>query len=412
MNAPANSRILPARPPAVWLLVVAVVLLAANLRVAVGVIGPLLPQLRESLALTGAEAGLLTALPTFCFGLLGAAGPTLARKLGPSRTVVAALTIMTLGQLLRALIPGDLMLFVGSALALASIAVANVIMPSLVRLYFPGRVAAMTAVYTVLLSGMSAIVTVVALPLESALGGGWQIGLGAWAAVSAIALLPGIAVSFRDVRPSAGPTLGTLHLRQLARIPKAWVLAAFFGTQSLQAYVVFGWFPTILGDDGYSQTTAAAYVGLLSLAATVISMFIPYLLQRLGRPAILIIALTVSYLLGYTGLLLAPLSMTWLWCILVGFGTASFPMALFIVTLRAKSTEGVLALSGFMQSTGYIFAGTGVFLFGAVHGSSTSWSGALIGLCVLSVLQLGAALYSARSWTIEDELDQRSAALG
>jgi CP family cyanate transporter-like MFS transporter len=72
----------------VWLLVVAVVLLAVNLRAAVNVIGPLLPAIRDELNLSGAGAGALTALPTFCCAAVGALGPLVARRVGRVRTIV------------------------------------------------------------------------------------------------------------------------------------------------------------------------------------------------------------------------------------------------------------------------------------------------------------------------------------
>ena len=399
--APPERRDLKIAP---WLVIGAIILLAGNLRAAVNVIGAVLPQMRSALDLTGAEAGLLTALPAFCFGFLGATGPIVARRLGPSRTVIAALVVMTLGQLVRAFVPGRPALFAGSAITLAAIAIANVLMPSLVRYYFPGRVAALTAIYTVTLSAFSSAASILTLPFENAVGGGWRVGLGSWAAFSVIAILPWLVVGVREHAGDFSDGGGHLKLMHIARSFKAWVLVVFFAVQAFQAYIIFGWMPTILHDEGHSLVAAAAYVGLVSLISMGASVFVPTLMHRLAHPSIVVWALSAFYVSGYIGLYFAPLQLTWLWTSLIGIGSSYFTLTLFVVTMRARTHGGVLSLSGFMQGAGYVIAGAGLLLFGVVHGDSTVWDAAIAGLVVLTLFQTVVGLVSVSRWTIEDEL--------
>ena len=65
---------------------------------------------------------------------------------------MVTLLALIAGQLARAVLPGTVALFAGSLIALAGIAVGNVVLPGLVRLHFPDRIPPMTAAYTTLLT--------------------------------------------------------------------------------------------------------------------------------------------------------------------------------------------------------------------------------------------------------------------
>lgn len=402
-----------------WVAAVAVLLLAANLRVAVNAVGATLPEMRTTLGMSGAAAGLLTALPPFCFGLMGLAGPALARRIGLERTALLSALVLTAGQLVRAAVPGQVWVLAGSSVALAAIALANVVMPSLIRKLFPQRMAAMTTAYTAIMTLFAALTSFVTLPIQAAFGADYRLGLGMWAILSLLAVLPWLSAIRSHpfaAEPGATPADGVetaptparrIRLAELARVPKAWILAALFGTQSLQAYIVFGWLTTLLHDEGLSTEAASAQVGVVSLAATVATLFAPTMIGRMRRPATLTWVLTAAYAGGYLGLLLAPTTLTVLWSALIGIGQAFFPIAMYLVNLRAKTHEGVLSLSAFMQCVGYAYAGTALFVLGTVHGSSTSWTGVLIFVLALCVIQQACALVGIRRWVIEDELAAR-----
>lgn len=404
-----------------WVAAVAVLILAANLRVAVNAVGATLPEMRATLGMSGAAAGLLTALPPFCFGLMGLAGPALARRIGLERTALLSAQVLTAGQLVRAAVPGQVWVLAGSTVALAAIALANVVMPSLIRKLFPQRMAAMTTAYTAIMTLFAALTSFVTLPIQAAFGADYRLGLGMWAILSLLAVLPWLpairsnpfamhpdAAPADDVETAPAPAPAhRIRLAELARVPKAWILAALFGTQSLQAYIVFGWLTTLLHDEGLSTEAASAQVGVVSLAATVATLFAPTMIGRMRRPATLTWVLTAAYASGYLGLLFAPTTLTVLWSALIGIGQAFFPIAMYLVNLRAKTHEGVLSLSAFMQCIGYAYAGTALFVLGTLHGSSTSWTGVIIFVLGLCVIQQACALVGIRRWVIEDELAAR-----
>ena len=92
------------------------------------------------------------------------------------------------------------------------------------------------------------------------------------------------------------------------------------------------------------------------------------------------------------------------WAVLVGVGTTTFPLILTLIGLRAHTSAGTAALSGFTQSTGYLIAGIGPFAVGRAARRAGGWTVPLIVLLVLLVPQLFVGLAVARPAYIEDEL--------
>jgi CP family cyanate transporter-like MFS transporter len=387
------------------LVMVAVLTLAVNLRPAVNALGAVIPELRDATGMSGGTAGLLLALPTLSFALLGIGAPALAARIGSHRTVLLAVLLLIVGQLFRSLLPGVPMLFLGSVLTLAGIAIGNVLLPGLVRLHFPGAVTAVTAVYTTLLTAGGAIGAAITLPLQDAFGGDWRLGIGMWAALAAVALVPWIAMALAVGRPSlqpAGPV--RIPVSTLRRSTVAWAMAGYFGLQSLQAYVLFGWLPEILVDAGLTDQAGAFQVFVIAGVGIPIAAIVPWLLGRLRSPRGLIVAMMGCYLAGYLGLLTAPGGATLLWSLLLGLGGGAFPTALTLIAIRARTPGGTIALSAFAQSVGYLLASAGPILFGLIHDWTRGWTWPLIMLCCLLAVHLTVGLIIARPRYVEDDL--------
>jgi CP family cyanate transporter-like MFS transporter len=159
------------------LLAAGVILVAINLRPAAASIGPVLDRIQSDTGLSSGWAGALTTLPVLCFGLLAPLAPPLARRLGVHRAIAAAMVGLLAGMVLR-LVPGTFFLFAGTALAGASIATGNVLLPVIVRRDFPERTGTAMAAYTTSLVGFAALSAGVTVPLADALGGGRAWGSG------------------------------------------------------------------------------------------------------------------------------------------------------------------------------------------------------------------------------------------
>ena len=389
-----------------WLPLVAVLLLAVNLRPAVNALGAVVPELRDVTGLSASVTGVLLSLPMVAFAIIGLSAPALAGRFGPHRTVVAGLLALTLGQVLRVAVPGEAALFAGSLLALAGIAVANVVLPGLVRRHFPDRIPLMTSAYTTVLTVGAAASAALANPLERALHADWRTGIGSWAVISGLALVPWVAMTLQGPADDRAP-IGSagLPLRALARSGVAWTLSAYFGVQAMLAYVTFGWLPEILTDTGMSRTSAAYQSAVIIVVGVPPAMVVAPVLARMRRPWLLVVGLAACYIAGFTGLAVAlhP-SVVIVYSVLIGVGTAAFPVALTLIPMRSRTALATTSLSAFVQCAGYSIAAFGPFAFGVLYELTGGWSAPLLVLAALAVVQALAGVLAVRPRFVEDDL--------
>lgn len=389
-----------------WLLFAALALTGLAMRTAVTSVGAALDDLQHGLHMSSGVAGVITTLPVICFAGIGALTPQLSRRVGAHRLLVLALAASSVGTVARALVSDVASFALLSLLALTGGAVSNVLLPSLVKIHFPDRIGAATAIYTTALAVGTTAAAGLTVPLGEHPGGGWRTGIGSWAVFSAVAALPWLGTLAADRHPALTET-ATVSLRHLARSRTAWALMVFFAMQSWQAYIAFGWFARFLDDHGISHGTAGAMVAVLSAVGIPVSLVVPRFDPRRHRPILAVLGL--CYLVAYVGLLVAPAGGAWVWMVLVGVGSGMFPVALTLIGLRARTPATTAALSAFAQSIGYIIAGCGPLLFGALFGATGSWGLPMATLFLALGVCLGSAWPSTASRYVDDEL-ARSAA--
>lgn len=376
--------------------------MSVNLRPAANALGATIPAIREDLGLSATVAGLLNATPGFCFVVFGLAAPAVGARLGVQRTIVLSLIAMVAGQLIRVSTPGIGVVFGGSVLALAGMAMGNVLLPGLVRTLFPRHVPTITGMYTVCLLGGATAASGLTVPIARGLDGDWRLGLGSWALLTALALIPWLALLFTNRGKGPRRRTDTVHLRTLLRNPVAWWLALLFAMQSMQAYVMTGWLSQILVDDGMDLAVAGSAVAVFVGTGLPLAAVIPTLARRQRRIPPLIIALGLFYLVGYTGLIVWPAEGAWAWAALLGMGSATFPLMLMMITLRARTLPGLTALSAFAQCTGYVMAMIGPFIFGLLHDLTGGWTVPILTMAASVVVMVVAGLRAARPRMVED----------
>ena len=387
------------------LVLIGIVVLAFNLRPAAVSVGPVLDELTGELSMSGAAAGLLTTLPVLAFASFGALAPDLARRLGVHRLTLLALVAVVVGLSVRARTDQVWLFLLMSLVALAGMATANVLLPSLVRLHFPHRIGLLTSLYTTSMAVGLTLASGLTVPIGQAFGS-WRWGLFAWAATALVAALPWVGLLRHD--RSLPPATHTITLRQVARTRLGWAMAAFFGLQSLQAYSIFGWFAQVYRDAGFSATTAGLLLGVITAMSIPLSFAIPSVAARLHDQTWLIVGLVACYPVGYLGLIFAPVAGAWLWAVMVGTAASVFPLVLMLIGLRARTPEGVAALSGFTQSVGYLIAAVGPFGVGVLYDVTGGWTVPLSVLLFLVLGQLVAGLSVARPSYVEDALARRA----
>lgn len=382
-------------------LLVGLVLLSFNLRPAAVSVGPVLAEVRAGLHMSAVTTGLLTSLPVLAFAAFGAAAPGLAARLGVHRVTLTALLAVVVGLGGRAAAPGEWAFLLCSMVALAGMAMANVLLPSLVRLHFADRVGQVTALYTGALSiGLTASL-VATVPIAEA-AGTWRWGLGTWALLALVAAVPWIRLAAHDRALERQPR--EVRLGDVARTRLGLAMALAFGLQSMQAYMIFGWFALLWRDAGFTPAEAGVLVGLVAGTSIPLSLWLPQVLARSARPGRVLAAVVLCYPVAYVGLMVAPHDLAVLWAVLTGAGTTTFPLVLTLIGLRARTSGGTAALSGFTQSAGYLLAAVGPFTIGIVHEATGGWTVPLTLMTALTAPLLAICLYVARPATLEDQL--------
>jgi CP family cyanate transporter-like MFS transporter len=383
------------------LVLAAILLLSTNLRPAAVSVGPVLDELRAGLDMGPASAGLLTSLPVLSFAVFGALAPSAAARLGPHRVTFLALLAVVAGLAGRAVVQQESAFLALSLLATAGMAMANVLIPSLVRLHFPDRIGLLTALYTTALAVGLTSAFLLTVPVADEFGS-WRYGIGVWAVLAAVTAVPWFGLVRRD--QALTTPVRDVGYGDIARTRLGWAMTLFFGLQSLMAYAVFGWFATLWRDSGFGAGTASALVGIVAAMSIPLSLFLPQLVARPGDQRWVLVLVMSCYPVAYVGLLVAPHSLAVLWAMVLGAALTTFPIVLTYIGLRTRTAGATAALSGWTQSTGYLMAAIGPFGVGVLHEATGGWHVPLVVLASLTVPLFVVGLYVGRPAHIEDQL--------
>ena len=377
---------------------IALFFISLVLRPPVASVGPLLHEIVADLGLTATEMGLLASAPVLCFGVGAFASPALVRRFGVNHSMLIVLGILTLAAFGRLFFgyPG---LLIGTIAAGLSIAVANVLLPTIVRVEFPNRVPLITGGYTTLLAFSASFAASVAVPSSAALGG-WRLALAVWLVPAILATVFWAPKALGQEAHVSQPAHSAAEERAaVLRSPISWAIVGFFGLQSLGFYAILGWLPTLLIASGQTPEQAGGYLGLATAVGIPAGLILSGVIGRFKSLAWWAAAASGSTLVGYI-LLLATFNNSSLIvpaCVLIGLGQAStFPMSLSIIGTRASTKAQTTQLSAMAQGWGYLLAAAGTFLVGLIADLAHTWVPSVILLVVLTAVQVGVGFYSGR----------------
>jgi MFS transporter, CP family, cyanate transporter len=364
------------RPPSAsiragWRLLVVVVAVAVNLRPVIAAVPPVLDTIQADLGLSATQAGLLTALPVVCMGLFAPVGAILARRVGRERAVSFALALVACGALVRGLDASAVPLYGGTLLAGIGIALGGVLLPGVVKAWFPSRAGAVTGLYTAGLVGGAMVAAAATVPLMEALGRGWPAAIGAWGLLAVAALVAWMPVTRRL---PAAPDRATGRTRLPWGSGVAWRVTLYMGSQSLLYYAALTWLSPLYVAAGWSAGRAGLLLGLFSLTQVFSALAVPALADRGGdhRPWLALCVGTATAMLAAFGL--APTAAPWLWATLLGLGVGGmFALALTLLVKVVSTPAAAANLSGMALLVGYLLAATGPVLAGVLYDALGSY---------------------------------------
>lgn len=370
--------------------VTALVLLSLNLRTIFASLPPLLEEVRADLGLSAAASGLLTTGPVLCFAVLAPLAPRLTRRVPIERLLVVCGLVTAAGAGLRG-VGGTAGLFAGTVVGGAAVAIAQTVLPVLVRSRFARQAGPLTGAFSMALTLGAAAASGGSVPLERALGG-WEASLAFWA-------LPGFLAAFLWLLPrarGAGTLVAGPRGRGVIRDPVAWSLAVYFGLQSAAFYAGLTWLPSILRAHGWSASAAGTLQAVANLVQFGPAFFVPVLAHRRRSQRGLLVALVSLATAALAGLLLAP-GVAPLWMVMLGLGQGSaLGLALILPVLRGGDVRTTASLTGMALAVGYGIAALAPWLLGLARDASGGWTLPLVLLLAITAAELPVALPATR----------------
>lgn len=205
--------------------------LGIYLRLGVLIVPPLIPRLETLLGFSAEQVAIATSLPILFIALGSLASGWMARRFGVVLMVCAGLLIAAAGGALRSLPVDFVALLLFTAVMGGGIALIQVGLPTLVRMWMPDNIGRGTAVYTNGLLMGEVFAAGLTGPLAShVLGGHWRWIFALWMLPAALlaAVLPGLrhARTAAAARPSAG---AAVKMRAHWRNPLLWQAGVLLG---------------------------------------------------------------------------------------------------------------------------------------------------------------------------------------
>jgi CP family cyanate transporter-like MFS transporter len=420
------------RRGAAAVLVIGIICLGLNLRAAITSLPPVFPELSAQLGLSVSAITVLATVPVLCFGLFSGVAAPLSRRFGEERVLLASLSLVAAGLVLRGALPRAL-LYPGTVLACGAIALMNVLLPSMIKRRQPSRAGLLIGVYLLSLSVGSVLGSLLAVPAYQYaahapwLGGSVRFSLWMWAVPAAVAFVVWLpqgryrtgaaSVPGPPAAPGAGPPAAAgarpgiaagavARIRRRPGLPPgriavtrhalAWQVTAFMGLQSLSYYAMLSWLPTLLRDRGVSAAHAGDLLALMNLGNAVTAMLVPVLAHRMLAQRLLVVPTVLATAAGIAGALYGPLGSAWAWILLLGLAQGgALGLGIFFTMARAPDPVSTASLSGLAQGWGYLLATAGPLLVGLLHASTGGWNVPIALLIALCAVELAAGWQAA-----------------
>ena len=386
------------------LLAALVFLVALNLRPAIAAVGPVLARIGADLNWGESVQGILSAMPLWAFAAVSPLVRLVTARIGADRTILIALLTLAAGDLARSF-GGPAGVWLGTLAVGSGIAIGNVLVPVIAKRDYPHHIPIATGVYSACITTGSAIAGLTCSHLADILGG-WRPALAVWAIPALIVAVLWIP-RLRTPAPSDAATTdgGPDHTRRtdarttrtpLRRRPMTWYVTLYMGLQSAAFYTMSNWLPSFVTAGGHTAAQAGVHLFVFQSIGILSGLLIPALMHVHGSQTTAALVSSTPMVVALLGWMLAP-RLSLLWSIIGGMGQgASLVAALTMITLRARTPEETVALSGFAQSVGYLLASIGPLAFGALAELTGTWTAPLTMSLALAIAQCAVSPLAGR----------------
>ncbi len=379
------------------LLLVAVLLLSANLRAPLTSVGVLLPAINDDLQLSAFATSIIAILPLLAFSFASLFAAPVSTKIGLNRTIVYALIVITVGIILRSL-GSSTLLFTGILLIGIGIAFGNVLAPVFIKASFPLQVGIVTALYTVSMNIFGALSSAVSAPIAKATN--YNISLAMIGIVTIITLIFWIIVLQKDKEVEAPQPVAVTS--SIWRSPLAWQITLFMGGQSVIFYSLINFLPIILKEQHIPVEVTGGYLTVLQIAIIIFTFIIPMIAANMAHQVYLGCINGLLFIAGIAGMIYGDVKYMLVYILFIGVALGiSFGLVNLFFSLKTEYTHTAKQLSGMAQAIGYLFAALSVLIFGVIHDYTHNWNHSLYFLLADALLMLIVGMLAGRKHTIE-----------
>ncbi|WP_426704022.1 CynX/NimT family MFS transporter [Staphylococcus shinii] len=389
-----------------WGVIFAIVFIASTLRAPLTSVGPVVDEIKQVMEINNSVAGILTTIPLIIFAIVSPFVSKVTARLTMSRTILYSTMLLIVALYLR--IAGDFTLFlIGTLILGVAIAFGNVVLPSYVKWYFPMQIGLATGIYSGTMNFTAGLGGGLSFPLSEITPLGFRLSLSFWILFAIIAIILWIPKARKDVQLEKATAIADQQDRPkkvaITKSKLAWMVALTMGFQSMVFYTVVAWVPSILVDRGLDPSTAGYLLMLNQFSQVPMTFTFPIIASKLKDQRILVVIITALFLVGFSLFFTQSLVLLIIGIIIAGLAMgACFSLCMTFFSIRARTSDGSISLSGFGQSVGYLIAAVGPFLIGYLHDATESWDSGIIALIVMSALFFIFGYPAAKNRVVED----------
>lgn len=361
-------------------------LIAANLRLPITIIPPLLKTIEKNLGVPSSLIGLITSIPLIAFAVFSPIIVKIAKKFGNELTVFLFFIILIVGSYLR-IIPTVWALFIGTTLVGIGIDSGNVLVPAMIKDHLPNRIPLGTALYTLSMLLIGAIGTALSGIFITKIS--LSTTLAILSALSIVAIIFWIANLKTNTKDKSDSKESVPNYRSVWNQKVGWYITVYFGLQSLVYYSLLTWTPSVMESHGVSTVISSNILTVLQLSGLPCSFIVPILAPKINGRKFLDTFLIIGYVFGPL-LFLLNIQTTWLLVViafLTGFGSGiAFNEAIYFFTNKTTNPYQTAEVSGMAQSAGYLLAAIGPVIFGFLHELAGTWAITMVIMALLSAV--------------------------
>ena len=386
-----------------WLVLIAIMLLSANMRSPIVALGSIAPVIQDSLQISEVQIGWLGAIPMLMFALGALISPSIGKRFGLENTLITMIALLTSGIVLRSVWDTWTGFLIGTMMLSLAIGFANTLAAPIIKQRTPNNIPLITGLFSLTMTVVAGMVAGVIYPLTTAFG--WQLALGGWAILGVFAIIFWILLRVKLGSSHRLPnTLDTSvdEDTSIWRSALAWQLAVFMGLQSLMFYTVASFLPSIWADKGLDQVAAGQMASVFQLMGPAAIISMTWLIRRGVSIQKVAVAAASFNVIGAVGIAYLPNSLAWLWSGSMGLGCAGiFTMSIMLFSLRTYTPHQASKLSGMVQTIAYLIAFLGPVMTGWLHERAGNWDTPLLLILILMVINVGVAWLASRPIMID-----------